>query len=484
MALRVTLPDNPTPEGINCVRIYYPDDPGFLTAVLSVVRYLENWYAWERDDAKQGKDAAASFRRASLYTVRDILAGISCGDCGDDGTGSGEPDISDILAACGGLIVLEDEGDMGQVVTNVEIVGGTLKVYFGPCCVQEYSLSDLCCEGPVIPDNPLDDPDDPTQVWSACGKAYTVIHALADGIQAGLDNYTSPVSFYGAIEDAIPTAGMGKINLSLLLFDYTTITKVVSNDSIINDVLVDTMVCVAAEGFENTSGVSDEEYTHLWYSVRFAIESSGINFASAQLVWALWEQLMQTVGEGDLKELMQFGAADNTQDCSCPLEAGEPTEPTENGWYLSQEYEVTATATGVYNTKACLRQQCLEDVFGVVFRAEWTAADPWNLKRMGSASAECDTADQTAWGDTSDHLEYDPQGTYYGCGDTTVLDEVVGSGLYEQKTSNYGTPTNPASPTWAAGTVISHGFYGDDMSAGEQYTIRLRFIHNINSPSH
>lgn len=58
------LPENPAPDHLRCVRIYLPDDPGFVAAFWGSMDYLATWLAWERDDDHTAAIAAASMQAA------------------------------------------------------------------------------------------------------------------------------------------------------------------------------------------------------------------------------------------------------------------------------------------------------------------------------------------------------------------------------------------------------------------------------------
>ena len=68
-------PGYPLPSGdlgedeIICQLVYFPDRPEYRQAFLGAYHYLTTWRAWERDDAKRGKDAAANWRAAFELTM-------------------------------------------------------------------------------------------------------------------------------------------------------------------------------------------------------------------------------------------------------------------------------------------------------------------------------------------------------------------------------------------------------------------------------
>lgn len=68
------VPDNADPGELNCLLVFYPDDPLYLAALLGSLTYLGTWTAWQRDPAKRGLIAAAAWKEANECT----LSSMSC----------------------------------------------------------------------------------------------------------------------------------------------------------------------------------------------------------------------------------------------------------------------------------------------------------------------------------------------------------------------------------------------------------------------
>lgn len=56
-------------DDIVCQLVYLPDRPEYWQAFLGALSYMATWRAWERDDDKRGKDAAANWREAFELTM-------------------------------------------------------------------------------------------------------------------------------------------------------------------------------------------------------------------------------------------------------------------------------------------------------------------------------------------------------------------------------------------------------------------------------
>lgn len=81
------LPDNPDPPSTVCYQIDIPNDQKHLDAFMGAVALLSNWYMWDRDELKQGKDAARAWWKA-LHSIRPCQSSTPTG-----GGGGGENDF-------------------------------------------------------------------------------------------------------------------------------------------------------------------------------------------------------------------------------------------------------------------------------------------------------------------------------------------------------------------------------------------------------
>lgn len=74
------LPDVIDPGDAVCIRVFIPDDPLYIAAFWGAYEYLTAWLAWERDDAKRGKDAAAVWK--PYFEQARIAWELALGECG------------------------------------------------------------------------------------------------------------------------------------------------------------------------------------------------------------------------------------------------------------------------------------------------------------------------------------------------------------------------------------------------------------------
>lgn len=85
---RADLPGNIDPPENVCYAVEIPNDPDYIAAFWGAYEQLSHWWAWQRDPAKQGKDAARRWRLAVQETWKnfetigdmcDLDINITCG---------------------------------------------------------------------------------------------------------------------------------------------------------------------------------------------------------------------------------------------------------------------------------------------------------------------------------------------------------------------------------------------------------------------
>lgn len=157
------IPDNPQPDELNCLLVFYPDDPMYLAALLGAITYMGTWAAWERDPDKRARLAAAAWKEANECT----LDSMSC--------------ITELVTALTGINqtlvaiqqAIENQSislDAGDIVTAVNGVQTAIENLEFDSVISEDDMSIVinnccCCGGassttPGIPGIPDDLPPD------------------------------------------------------------------------------------------------------------------------------------------------------------------------------------------------------------------------------------------------------------------------------------------------------------------------------------
>lgn len=458
--MKVPIPDDWSGEW-ECFNIEWPNSPNWLAILLGLLTTIGQGRYW---DEKTGtiKDAQAianeMFERN--YPFRFC-----------DGSGGGDVNIELLEMLCG--ILGDCEDDMGCVLPygSIKYIDGIL--HYKTC---EGMIPVEGAEGVVI-NPPPDTGDNQTGSNFACNKAY----GIADSVMLVAADFLSAVSGLGSVYEMYQPAhnvlsqfGSTWQTSQLVCAAYVANTTEIAE--LIGDAeTVQWLACAWSPALDNTDNLTAAEQ----YTIQTTYPPI---FTSAQRLFMV--RMLQAVSFSTLAWWARL-FADKSATCDCPdITPDGPTDPTANGWYLSRVFEMTVYDSGNYNTPMCLRALAEHDAFGVVYQCYWDEPNFASLKRMGSGTAGCSNYDVSAWGDTSDHLEYEAQGHYFGVGASSVLDEILGAGNYTLQTSTtYGTPTNPAAPTVNINTLVSHAYYGDDMEPGKYYTVRLRFIYNTGAPN-
>lgn len=65
------LPNNPTPLGLRCIKLWIPDDQRYLEAFAGQYHELGTWLAWEKDGTNRGSHAAQTWKNAIDYTYEN-----------------------------------------------------------------------------------------------------------------------------------------------------------------------------------------------------------------------------------------------------------------------------------------------------------------------------------------------------------------------------------------------------------------------------
>lgn len=484
------LPDVIDPGEFECIRVWYPADPGYRRAVMGALAYLQHWFAWARDDEKRGKDAAAVYREAFGLTVNDILAGRGCGDDSDNGDLPSSPGLTDEDLAClGGLIVLESEDDMGQVVTDLKIEDGKLVVYYGPCCRVE--LGDWCCD--VSPNAPSDDDSipvpDPPPTGYDCYKAHTVV-TLIQSIAAACWDVTGVVNFVltplapGLVDNQFPAFDLDNWSLfgALQTYYLAKLAGIWVGGQAFSEWYPETMwqriICSAKAQMSDAATFTQAE----WDAIKAAIAQHEVTdiFQKEALM-----RVYDSLGYDQAKMAAEQSYYGDAPDCACPDAAFEDeySTPNSSGWYLSDPIDVY-TVTYV-NESGAERHLLIDvtpdhDVFGAVFTYDTQGVLNWKI--MDANSVEPTIQD---WGLDTSGNEYDYK-TRVCWGPGTLWNLLFGSGAYYhlgEGNLDSITPETPATEGLAgaqqglaAESVFNHG--------GTITVSQLRLLHNTNSPSH
>jgi hypothetical protein len=222
-----------------------------------------------------------------------------------------------VVYAVGDPSALEDE-TVGQVVTDVQIVDGQIRVFFGPCCWKDLgSIAEIVRdddEGDI--ENPWDDVEGEAPVYSACAKANAIVDATYRLVECAYDQIdNAPWQYLSNIE------GCFGYNLddthvirmmSAVMFFYLT-QNVTWND--VNDADIRQAVKARVEPLladDNTGVATDELFTRI--KDAFGYEMNFVNYVG------VFQYALDSIGRRDLDEIAKLGSRQyEGEDCAAPV---------------------------------------------------------------------------------------------------------------------------------------------------------------------
>lgn len=334
MALRVSLPDEINPDEDWCIKVFIPGSLDYLRALRSVLTFMGHWYAWQRDDDKQGTLAARRWRQSDEKTVAALLAGEMC-------SGETSPITAETIVQAG--IVIEGE-EMGQVVTNwyIDEETGEFVVEFGPCCQKRFGMVaapggtfvDEQGEPPAEPDNP------PTGEYSPCGKSkalYDVWVAVIDACLDAAGNASTPWALVNDLGVQFPSISFGR---TALLTAYTAALSVVAQglaSETEDPDLLGQVLCSGQTYFEEGfAGCTYDQYRD-WTKMVGALANKYFDVNTYPTAFgnmaSVWFYSAQAIGDADAKDITT-GAIDNGLDC-CAVNYNPATD---EDWYVDMDF--------------------------------------------------------------------------------------------------------------------------------------------------
>lgn len=316
--MKTHIPDDWNGEDWQCIQVQWPLSDKWLAVLNGVLSIAARGRYW---DEKSGVVTDAQEVGAEIWRRNTPL--IAC---------SGEQLTSDETPQGCGLIVVEGDDDMGQVVTNVTVENGYLKVYFGPCCVQVYKLAgDMTSED--LPDQGEDEggdewPEGTADAPTACDKAYSIMSVVFDIVDRCFDALPAsgfPWDFIRAVQNAWPNIDFGTTRLMSVYAAGLAITETGLEGETEDATIQAEMLCRVSELFDDgQAGITDEQYDAIDNTI-LAVAQKWFNIGTYPLtfdpmvniyMYAYW-----SIGENDTKNITKYLVATGA-DCSCP--AGEP----------------------------------------------------------------------------------------------------------------------------------------------------------------
>jgi hypothetical protein len=280
-----------------------------LLGALEPLRWPDVWSGEDQQVNRVTGEIETLLGRLIARSRCDVPDCPDCPDCPDV-----EPPAVLPSSVLGTASDLEESEDMGQVVTDVQIINGQLRVFFGPCCYRDLgSIQDIIDSGTESDiDPPWEDVvDDP--VYSACAKATAIVEAIYDLVEIGFTQTDNgPWQYIGNIEGAFGYDLDNNWVLTMMgdiMFNYLT-SNMSFGDTMNSDQKQSIKASIAALLADDSSGVPTDT---LFQQIRLAF-GSVMTFDN---YGPIYTNAIDAIGRRDLDAIAKTGALENTSyDCT------------------------------------------------------------------------------------------------------------------------------------------------------------------------
>lgn len=303
--MKLPVPSDWDGETWKCLELQWPDSIQYRGILLGLMSYLTRGRVW---DEAEGSIINAQAVGWEIFNKNYPLVPCGgdqepCPDCPE----CPESPIEDIF---GGITLLED--DMGgQVVTDVQLVDGKIRVFFGPCCWHDLSVVTAIEDaGPELGEEPWNPDGLPGMQYSACGKAAGIVDAIAAVLEAAHYVISADIKFI-----FWPSAVENQANFNLsdkwvvsLLAAWLVWGVVLSPEEVFGIEDQEKARCLIAPLLTNdASGVTSEQYE----AIKSVVTNRGWAYAG------LITTAVNALGRAGFDRAAKLGARDLEADCSC-----------------------------------------------------------------------------------------------------------------------------------------------------------------------
>lgn len=316
--MRIPIPDDWDGQNWRCVRVEWPDSPQWLALLRGLLSTPARGRWW---DERSGivTDAQATgreiYRRNWNFDPCDAQEGPPESDAGEGIDGS-------VYGAVCAWLERENVG-----ILDIEIRGNELWVRRLPCCEWE-QVGEFAVTG-GFEDSPWEGDGMPPPSYSACGRAYAIVQKMYDLSTTVWDARSQfPWNYVSYIKGQHPDLVGGDIFLFEAVLQTELIVALGGEDVVTDPSKKQNILCrIESQLSASGDALTDTE----WGAVKGAFSGE---FAGSPIVANYWGMLYAAIGRGDMSRIAVAGATDNTQDCRCPAQIGDPTDswPESNTW--------------------------------------------------------------------------------------------------------------------------------------------------------
>lgn len=383
---------------------------------------------------------------------------------------------------------MEDD-PVGQVVTDVQLVDGKIRVFFGPCCWHDLDVVAAVAEnGEIIDPGTIDDLIPPGGAYSKCGRAKAMHEAIIKVADLIWDERDNPLiwTIVGNIESAAKLGNLSNNAIAAGVSLALGLDQVYGAEEIFDVSSTQRALCRMAE---RMTAFPQPLLEDEWDAVRNAyLNAFGV------IIGALYLAAIDAIGRGTLGRLATLGTSDQAAVCMCPEEIAQgETTPDASGWYLGANLAANFTLASETEATwdALLQVEILgHDAYGTFLVVQSTPGDG-TIKRMADTPLSglvYPAHTRNAWTNTSDHLESINQAYPL----ISTLNPTIRASLATQRGylgnldggSGGINGTTIATPPSDQGDEVLANILAAPNAMANLTVVEFRFVHNINSPSH
>lgn len=472
----------PTPEALQeglegpltCFKVMLPNNTEY--------RALLGGLLWLLTRGRTYDERSGVIREAQRVGYRIFEASYPLREC-DSACVEKECDCDPCQTGRGGAILEGEETDMGQVVTDVQIVDGKLRVFFGPCCWHDLgSAADLIDATDRTGDLPNDVQPDNNDKDVRCQKAYGIashVFNMAALLCQAPDSFV--LGLYHDLMAAYPSVSFDRTDLALAWAEWAAYTGA-GLDFDDGSPAFKRYVCNLRAAFENTWGISSDEFKAMKSSLGSAVDL---------VTDAIMHGLIDAVGPGDWNDIaLALALVPDEFDCTCPGVGLPSLDPGSEGWYLGEWSDelslVNTTNSGVFDTAYVAGHTLAEDTYGWALVV--TSRSSGRVKGCTPAEAGVTDGSSPVVKGGTDYL-YVKGTIQLTCNALTYQDFASANpeaALYwagEEDAGSVDFSHDIASPKWAAGAIVNWSFR-NNWNEATNITFRVAPLHNVNSLSH
>lgn len=469
--MKVPIPDDWDGSEV-CIKVIWPNSQQYIGILNGLLTQLTRGRFWdEKTGSIKDAQAIAWYFFEKNYPFRLCDGGIITDD-----TGNWFP--------CYSLSDYEDceDNDMGCVlppgVIRVNSETGVLQYLTCEGWRDVESWSGTVITNPPPTDNEVD----PVEGYS-CNKSYgmavlfaTIVGEVVVALNSSAAVYTQRQNVWNVIRSYDAIFGLAASIVEQWNADSAIETAVADSN------FVAWLACIWSGATENTGDLTQDEYNRMVSMLATQYTLNQRNFIAT---------IMAAIGLSRFKWWAQ-SSYDDTATCTCPGDTSGESPVSTDGWYLGVEMvsedanvpigEPISTTWGY----SYILNSPTHDVYGVWFKIEYVSGGAFASVKRSNDPAPGVTYDVYVNNANSDSLTIGT--TYIQCG-TSILQQMVESGAltpYHTCLSNSGGDfsTNIAAPIATGGQSVLETIACSVGGSAGIARIRVRWLHNVNSPSH